>query len=323
LAQHTAAVYSDQKVLVLGSAGRIGRAVVAELNARGARVRGFDRARTPGIDHAIVGDITDRDAVARATAGVDTVIHLAATPDDVEDVVGQLFPANIVGVYHVMEAARVARVKRLILASSMQVNWWQGVSGRLPLRSDDPPSPRYWYAATKMFLESIGRGYAETHGIGVIVARLGWCPRTPEQVQELAADEDAQDFYLSPADSGRFFACAVESSSDIRFAVVYASSKPVRRSHLDLESAKELLGYVPEETWPQGVGTVLADFGRSLSDLAPVRPEQEVGLMDVDLRRDGRSLRARLGGRVRTIAKGIAKVADLFEGHPERGNGQR
>jgi nucleoside-diphosphate-sugar epimerase len=179
-------VNDHQKVLVFGSAGRIGRAVVAELNARGLRVRGFDRVRTPGLEDAIVGDITDGDAVARATAGVDTVIHLAATPDDVEDVVGQLFPANIVGVYHVMEAARHARVRRLILASSVQVSWWQGVSRRLPLRSDDPPSPRYWYAATKMFLESIGRGYAETHGIGVIVARLGWCPRTPEQVQDLA-----------------------------------------------------------------------------------------------------------------------------------------
>ena len=322
LALHAAAVNADQKVLVLGSAGRIGRAVVAELNARGARVRGFDRVRTPGLEDAIVGDITDGVAVARATVGVDTVIHLAATPDDVEDVVGQLFPANIVGVYHVMEAARLASVKRLILASSVQVNWWQGVSRRLPLRPDDPPSPRYWYAATKMFLESIGRGYAETHGIGVIVARLGWCPRTPEQVQELAADEWAQDFYLSPADSGRFFACAVESSSDIRFAIVYASSKPVRRSHFDLEPAKELLGFVPEETWPQGVGTVLADFGKSRSDPVPV--EQEVGLGHLDRRkRNGRPMRALFGARVLTIARRIARLAELFEGRSKLGDGQR
>jgi uronate dehydrogenase len=322
LALHAAAVNADQKVLVLGSAGRIGRAVVAELNARGARVRGFDRVRTPGLEDAIVGDITDGVAVARATVGVDAVIHLAATPDDVEDVVGQLFPANIVGVYHVMEAARLASVKRLILASSVQVNWWQGVSRRLPLRPDDPPSPRYWYAATKMFLESIGRGYAETHGIGVIVARLGWCPRTPEQVQELAADEWAQDFYLSPADSGRFFACAVESSSDIRFAIVYASSKPVRRSHFDLEPAKELLGFVPEETWPQGVGTVLADFGKSRSDPVPV--EQEVGLGHLDRRkRNGRPLRALFGARVLTIARRIARLAELFEGRSKLGDGQR
>ena len=91
-----------------------------------------------------------------------------------------------------MEAARTAGVTRLILASRVQVNWWQGMSTQLPVRPSDPPTPRYWYAATKMFLESIGRGYAEAHGISVIVARLGWCPRTPEHVRQLAGDGRAR-----------------------------------------------------------------------------------------------------------------------------------
>ena len=46
-------------VLVTGSAGRIGRAVVAELTARGRPVRGFDRVATPGLTDCIVGDLTD------------------------------------------------------------------------------------------------------------------------------------------------------------------------------------------------------------------------------------------------------------------------
>ncbi len=274
-------------MLVLGSGGRIGRAVVAELSARGLKVRGFDRVKTPGAEDAIVGDVTDGEAVKRATADVGTVVHLAATPKDVEDVLGQLFPANIVGVYHVMEAARLAGVRRLILASSIQVNWWQEMSRQLPVRPDDPPTPRYWYAATKMFLESIGRGYAETHGISVIVARLGWCPRTPEEVRSLADDEWAQDFYLSPGDAGRFFACAVESASDLRFAVVYALSKPVRRSHFDLEPARALLGFVPEETWPQGADRLLADFAKSPSDGLRVTPEPNDGLGNLDIGRKG------------------------------------
>ena len=36
------------------------------------------------------------------------LIHLAATPDDVEDPVNDLFPPNITGLYHVLEAARAA-----------------------------------------------------------------------------------------------------------------------------------------------------------------------------------------------------------------------
>jgi len=243
-------------VLITGSAGRIGRAVVAELKAREYPVRGFDRVRTPGLEDCVVGDIADENVVKRAVAGVGTVIHLAATPDDDDDFLGTLLPNNIVGVYHVMEAARLNGVRRLILASSGQVNWWQRQAEQLPVRVNDPPSPRYWYAATKMFLESIGRGYAETHGLSVIVVRLGWCPRTPAQVQEIAASEWAQDVYLSPGDAGRFFACAVEAAS-VRFAIVYASSKPLRRHHFDLEPTKRLFGFEPRESWPQGIEIVV------------------------------------------------------------------
>jgi NAD(P)-dependent dehydrogenase (short-subunit alcohol dehydrogenase family) len=243
-------------VLVTGSAGRIGRAVVSELIARRHSVRGFDRVHTPGLDDCIVGDITDNATVKRAVSGVGTVIHLAATPDDDDDFLGTLLPNNIAGVYHLMEAARLNGVRRLVLASSGQVNWWQRQAEQLPVRVNDPPSPRYWYAATKMFLEAIGRGYAETHGMSVIVVRLGWCPRTPAQVQEIAASEWAQDVYLSPGDAGRFFAGAVEAAS-VGFAIVYASSRPIRRQHFDLEPTKRLVGFEPRESWPQGIEIVV------------------------------------------------------------------
>ena len=251
----------NNTVLVVGSAGRIGQAVVAELRRRKLPVRGFDLVKTPGVDDCVVGDITKPEGLNRAADGIGTLIHLAATPDD-DDFPTKLLPNNLVGVYHVMEAARLGGVRRLVLASSGQVNWWQRTAGKLPVRVEDPPSPRYWYAATKMFLEAIGRGYAETHGIGVIAVRLGWCPRTPEQVQEIAASEWAQDVYLSPGDAGRFFACAVEARTNIRFAIVYASSKPIHRVHFDLEPAKNLVGFVPQETWPQGIEVVEATARR-------------------------------------------------------------
>lgn len=252
----------ETTVLVVGSAGRIGQAVVAELKTRGLPVRGFDCVKSPGLADCVVGDITGGEAIKRAAAGVGTLIHLAATPDD-DDFLTKLLPNNIVGAYHVMEAARLGGVRRIILASSGQVNWWQRMAGQLPVRAEDPTSPRYWYAATKVFLEGIGRGYAESHGISVIVVRLGWCPRTPEQVQELAGSDWAQDVYLSPGDAGRFFACAVQAP-DIRFAVVYASSKPVRRVHFDLEPANKLLGYKPQETWPQGIEVVVGSQAKHL-----------------------------------------------------------
>jgi nucleoside-diphosphate-sugar epimerase len=240
------------RVLVTGSSGCIGRAVVAELARCGHAVRGFDRVPWGGLAETEVGELTDRVAVGRAMAGVECLVHLAATPDDA-DFLTELLPANIVGFHHVMEAARRSGVGRVVLASSGQVTWWQHMAGGLPVRPTDPPSPRSWYAATKVFMESVGRSFAEMHGMSVIVARLGWCPRTPEHAAGIAAEAWAKDVYLSPADAGRFFAAAVVAPSAVRHAVVYVSSLPVAGEAFDLGPAREVLGWEPLDRWPEGV----------------------------------------------------------------------
>src|SRR3954471_15312503 len=197
-------------ILVTGSAGRIGQAVVRELLSSKHQVRGFDQVKTPGLSDCVLGDIANAKPVHQAADGVETIIHLAATPDDA-DFMTQILPNNIVGIYNIMEAARLSGARRIILSSSGQVNWWQREAQQWPVRVEDPPSPKYWYAAAKMFAESIGRGYAEMHSLSVIVARLGFCPRNAEHLREVVGSEWAQDVYLSPGDVGGFFARAVET----------------------------------------------------------------------------------------------------------------
>ena len=241
-------------ILVTGSSGRIGRAVVAELQARKHAIRGFDRAATPRVSDMIVGSLTCEADVAKAMRGVHTVIHLAATPDDA-DFLAEIVPNNIIGVYHVFEQAQKAGVKRLIVASSGQVVWYQRMTGPFPIDANVAPTPRYWYAAAKLFLEGAGRSFAEKFGMEVIAVRLGWCPRTQEQVEEIRAAEWAQEVYLSPGDAGRFFACAAEAKLEQKFNVVYATSKPKQMKY-DLETTKRLVGYEPRESWPQGIEVV-------------------------------------------------------------------
>lgn len=240
-----------ETVLVTGSSGRVGRAVVAELHRRGHAVRGFDLAPSPGLPDTLIGDLGDRAAIDRAMAGVSCLVHLAATPDD-DEFLTRLMPNNIAGLHHVMESARAAGVGRIVLASSGQVNWWQQQRGPFPIRESDPVSPRGWYAATKMFMESIGRGFTELHGLSVIVTRLGWCPR-PGQEAEIAASEWSQDVYFSPGDVGRFFAHCVEAPRDVRFLIVNGTSRPIRMTRLDLTVAETVLGYRPQDTWPEGL----------------------------------------------------------------------
>lgn len=248
---------ADGLVLVTGSSGRIGRAVVAELQARGRAVRGFDQVATPGLADMVVGTLTSEASVARAMQGVQAVVHLAATPDDA-DFLAEIVPNNIIGVYHVLEQAQAAGVQRLVLASSGQVTWYQRFRGPWPIGTDVQPTPRYWYAAAKVFLEAAGRAFAEKFGMSVIAVRLGWCPRTKEQVEEITASDWAQDVYLSPGDAGRFFAAAAAlSPTAISYEVMYAASRPRKVQYMDLEPARRLLGWEPQESWPQGIEVVI------------------------------------------------------------------
>ena len=249
-------------VLVTGSAGRLGRAAVAALLEAGVDVRGFDRRPTPGLPSATVGDLTDAAAVREAVSGTRCVIHLAAAPDDLryprgdapddgDNFLSELVPANVVGLYHVLEACRTEGVKRVVLASSGQVVDGCFDANALPATVTVLPTPRYLYACTKVLMEAMGGVYARSHGLDVLSVRLGWCPRDAGQVAEIAADPDNQDVYLSPTDAGTFFERAANAAWRGHH-VVYATSRHVRRLCYDLAPTARLLGWSPREGWPTG-----------------------------------------------------------------------
>jgi nucleoside-diphosphate-sugar epimerase len=240
------------KVLITGSAGRIGKAATQEIVRRGHRVRGLDKIPSTAATESLVGDITDAATINSAVAGVDAIIHLAATPDD-DDFMTKLLPNNIVPVHHILEAARLNKVPRVILASSGQVTWESQFNGPFPVRADAPLTPRYWYAVTKVFSEFAGQIYATKHQMDVMAIRLGACPRDRAAVESTGNDPITRDVYLSPGDAGRFFAQAVEAPAGFAFQVVYVCSKFVLREIFDLEPARRLVGFEPRDRWPEGL----------------------------------------------------------------------
>jgi len=245
-----------KRILLTGSSGRIGRGVTAELVRRGHDVRGFDLMPTPGLADMVVGTLTDRAGIDRAMQGRDTLIHLAATPDD-DDFEARIVPNNIIGLHHVMESARAAGVQRMVLASSSQLHWFDRLSGHLPVTEATPITPRYWYGASKAFLEAAGKAFFLNFGIDVVAVRLGWCPRTTKQVQEILAADWAKDVYLSFADAGRFFALAVESPKKLGYETLFCASRSLQSPHFDLTKAREVLGYEPQDEWPIGAEDLL------------------------------------------------------------------
>ena len=124
-----------ETVLVTGGAGFIGRHLVRAMLERGDRVRVLDslieqvhpdRDRPAELDpeaELVVGDIRDEDAVQRALAGVDSVVHLAA-----EVGVGQSMYAvdrytsvNEYGTAVLFQQLIERPVRRVVVASSMSI----------------------------------------------------------------------------------------------------------------------------------------------------------------------------------------------------------
>jgi nucleoside-diphosphate-sugar epimerase len=255
---------SPRKVLVTGSAGRIGRAAVRALLAAGHEVTGLDRTPSPGLPpgRGLVGDLADFGLLSAATAGQDCVVHLAACPDDDpapakdkpagDNFLSQLVPANVVGPYQLLEACRRGGVPRVVLASTGQVIDGHLEGNNVPVTAASPYRPRYLYACTKMFLEGLGQVYHSVHGLTVLMVRFGWCPRDVGQVAEIAADPQSQDVFLSSGDAGRFVTACVEAAGPPGYGVYYATSRFTHALQYDLEPARKVLGFEPQDQWPTG-----------------------------------------------------------------------
>jgi uronate dehydrogenase len=238
-----------RKILVTGAAGAVGHAVTRALRHRGHFVRGFDREAARQEGEHLVGSVLDIEALARATAGIDTVVHCAAVPDR-QDFVRELVPNNILGTHSVLEAARLARVERVVYTSSVRVvgglDWQHGEIG---LEAGLVPGDHY--GVSKATGELLARMYAERFGMSVITARLGWFVRNTGEAAAFENARTGRRIYLSHRDAEDFFTRAVETPG-IGYGAVFVTSHNGGDSAFDLEPARALVGYEPKDQWPEG-----------------------------------------------------------------------
>jgi nucleoside-diphosphate-sugar epimerase len=235
------------KVLVTGSAGAVGVPVCRELLRSGHEVTGFDLRASECASQSVIGDITDVAALQRAMQGIDTVIHLAAQAHDVDFM--DLVSPNVVGLYQVMNAARHAAVRRIVLASSIQVTSdWDQQQGPAPVTE---ANPKNHYGLTKLWAEQLGALYARRFNLSVIAVRIAWMVRDLAEARKLR-QWNRPELYLSRDDLGRFFALCV-SAPDITFEVLYACSKE-GEARWDMEPARRVLGYNARDRFPEGLG---------------------------------------------------------------------
>ncbi|WP_309661283.1 SDR family oxidoreductase [Sphingomonas sp.] len=173
--------------LVTGAAGFIGSNIVETLIAADQEVVGLDNFATghqSNLDEVktkvgddrwrrfrfIEGDIRDREACARAVDGVDFVLHQAAlgsVPRSMADPLNS-HDSNVTGFVNLLDAARLARVKRFVYASSSSV---YGDEPNLPKREERVGQPLSPYAATKAINEVYAQVYEQAFGFPSIGLR--------------------------------------------------------------------------------------------------------------------------------------------------------
>jgi nucleoside-diphosphate-sugar epimerase len=232
------------RVLLTGAAGRIGSAFVAETAGRyRSRLADRDISALAGNEgkEVVRLDVADLDACRSACAGMDAVVHLAADPSPEAEFYPSLLENNIKGVYNIYRAATDAGCHRVVYASSAHAV--AGYPPGRPIGADVPVRPVTLYGATKCFGEAVGAYFAEAEGLSTIAIRIGaydapWIHADPTPASLSA--------YVSPRDLNQLIVRALEAPPEVRFAVVNGQSNN-RISRLDLTSARDLLGYEPQD----------------------------------------------------------------------------
>jgi len=196
--------------LVTGGAGFIGSHVCERLLQSGHAVWAFDDLNSfydPQLKRRnlrdlqalarpfefVHGDLTDRAAVDELLGSVrfDQVLHLAARagvrPSLAEPAL--YHRVNVEGTVNLLEAARRAGVKKVILASSSSV---YGVNSKVPFAESDPVrQPISPYAASKLACEALGHVYHHVYGLDVVMLRF-FTVYGPRQRPDLAIHKFAR-----------------------------------------------------------------------------------------------------------------------------------
>jgi nucleoside-diphosphate-sugar epimerase len=171
------------RIVVTGSAGRIGRAIFVQL-ARDHDVVGLDRLpASTAVTH--VGDVADRALLCRAFAGADAVVHVAALHAPHVGVVpdAEFERVNVAGTAAVIAAARETGVARIVFTSTTAL---YGASSRPAswLDEDSTPAPLTIYHHTKLAAEQLLREAAGP-ALAIRILRMSRC--FPEPANRMAA----------------------------------------------------------------------------------------------------------------------------------------
>jgi UDP-glucose 4-epimerase len=163
------------RILITGSAGHLGEALVRVLGEEGHDVRGLDVLESPFT--AVVGSVADRACVRDCMRGVDAVLHAATLhkPHVGSHGRADFVDTNVTGTLNLLEEAVAAGVGRFVFTSTTSTF---GRALTPPpgepaawITEEVAPVPRNIYGATKTAAEDLCELVQRDHGLPCLILR--------------------------------------------------------------------------------------------------------------------------------------------------------
>jgi UDP-glucose 4-epimerase len=163
------------RILVTGSAGHLGEALIRTLRGSGHDVVGLDLLDSPYTD--VTTSVTDRAGVRAAMGGADAVVHTATLhkPHVTSHPRQAFVDTNVTGALVLLEEAVAAGVGAFVHTSTTSafgraLTPGEGVPAAW-ITEDVVPRPRNIYGATKVAAEDLCELVARDHGLPCLVLR--------------------------------------------------------------------------------------------------------------------------------------------------------
>ena len=233
------------KILVTGSAGHLGEALVRTIQKTDNEAVGIDLLDSEYTN--MVGSIVDRDFVKQSIQGVDAVIHTAALhkPHIVTHARQTFIDTNLTGTLNLLEEASNAGLRRFVYTSTTSAF---GAALAPPesgpaawITEEVQPVPKNIYGVTKSAAEDLCQLMHRKQGLPSIVLRTSrFFPEEDDSktMREIYSDENAKaNEYLfrrvDLEDAVNAHLCAVDRAPEIGFDLyVISATSPFNREDL-------------------------------------------------------------------------------------------
>lgn len=226
-----------ERLLLTGAAGGLGRELRSRLKAYCRVLRLSDIA---DLGSAAAGEelrparLEDKAAMLSLLDGVEAVVHMGGV--STEQPFEPILQANIVGAYHLYEAARRHGVRRIVFASSNHVTGFYRQDE--VIGPDAPMRPDGHYGLSKAFGENLAQFYWDRYGLETVSLRIGSSFPEPKDRRMLAT-------WMSYDDLERLVVACL-TAPVVRHTVIYGASDNTT-SWWDNTAARHI-GYRPQDS---------------------------------------------------------------------------